>query len=507
MKGMPSSFALAGRIVLLAGTLAAVPAPASASIPLRSTFAPSARVVVSLQVATSARGALIELEANRIRLHAVPGGVVLRRGGRALTAVLPTGRPAWRAVRLAVSAGGRRGSLTVGSRVRSFRLMAPERAVRTLGSGRQVRRVKVRTTPAAAGGRTSVQAGAAAPPSMPATPPSAAAPASGRGTAPSTALATAPIATLPPATPAAAAPAPAPLPRFFAPNSIWNARLADDVPLDPRSSVYVADLRRQLGVAAPWINTVEYSSPIYTVGSDEPTRTVVLDTNYSPLARAWVNVPLSLTAKPAAGSDGHLVLHQPSTDTMWEFYRLKLVDGVWHARWGARMDAVSTDPGHYAGAKCDWGATATSLSLAGGLMTLDELAAGRIDHALALSIPQARARVWSYPAQRTDGSSTSPDSPTEGMRFRLDPTLDLSTLQLPRIIRLMAEAVQRHGMIVRDQAGAVVFSSEDPTPTGANPYGGPTGYFEGQYRNKLLAKFPWDRLQVVAAPTGCCWKQ
>ena len=53
-------------------------------------------------------------------------------------------------------------------------------------------------------------------------------------------------------------------------------------------------------------------------------------------------------------------------------------------------------------------------------MLLDELKAGRIDHALAINLPAPRAGVFAWPAQRTDGTGP-PTALPEGARLRLDP--------------------------------------------------------------------------------------
>jgi hypothetical protein len=295
--------------------------------------------------------------------------------------------------------------------------------------------------------------------------------------------------------------------RLFGADSFWNRRLGDDAPIDLRSDAYVAELRRQLKVASPWINTTQYSTPVYRVPAGQPTERVVLDTNLWALQREWEAVPVPPDAKPAAGWDKHLVVHQPSTDRMWEFGHLERRAGTWHARWGGKMTAVSTNPGYFTGAQSSWGATATSLPLIGGLMTIDEVRRGRIDHALALAIPQPKARELSWPAQRTDGSSYAADAIPEGARFRLDPALDLDSLRRPRLVRLMAEAAQRYGIVLRDKAGAVVFDGEGSTPTGSDPCRGSAGFFDGQYPNRLLERVPWDRLQAIQTDMACCWKR
>ena len=111
-------------------------------------------------------------------------------------------------------------------------------------------------------------------------------------------------------------------------------------------------------------------------------------------------------------------------------------------------------------------------------MTIAELEAGTIDHALALGITHACAGVWAAPAQRTDGDITSdPTCVPEGAHFRLDPSLDLASLHLPRFTLMMARAVQRYGIVINNRSHGLTFRGEDPSQFidqyGYNPYMGP----------------------------------
>jgi hypothetical protein len=294
------------------------------------------------------------------------------------------------------------------------------------------------------------------------------------------------------------------LPRPFAPDSFWNAPLPANAPLDPNSRALVSELRRQLDLGAPWINTTSYSTPVYRVPADQPTVRVKLDFDHEPLQQAWEAVPIPANARPANGTDKAMVIWQPATDTMWEFWLMERTDGSWHARWGGRMTGLSRNPGYYTGTERNWGVSATSLPLLGGLITLDDLERGRIDHALGIAIPEARKDWWTWPAQRTDGKKEDAGAIPEGARFRLDPTLDLDSLDLYPLVRMMAEAAQRYGIVVRDQSGVVAFAGEDPTPTGTNPWEGPVGWFSGQYPSTLVEQFPWEHLQALRTEQQCC---
>ena len=293
---------------------------------------------------------------------------------------------------------------------------------------------------------------------------------------------------------------------LFAANSVWNRADAGAEPLGnqhlAQELAQEADSEIKAGTG-PWIETSASSTPVYVVGPNQRCVPVHLDVTEAygkSLKNAFEHVPLPTDARPAAGSDAHLTLIQPSTDSMWEFWRLRRDGDAWHAAWGGAIHDVSASPGYYTstswpGAQSDWGASATSLPVVAGTMTIGELESGHIDHALAISIPNARKGVFAFPAQRTDGTLGASDAIPEGTTFRLDPKLDIASLHLPRVVATMAEAAQRYGIIVRDKTlHAIGFYAEDPSPLGTNPY---ARIFDGKSPSELLKLFPWPHLQVV----------
>ncbi len=297
--------------------------------------------------------------------------------------------------------------------------------------------------------------------------------------------------------------------RFFSPSSFWNKPLPADAPLDSSSAAIVAAFDAEIEVQeqagdGPWINTTKYSIPVYTVPAGQPTVRVQLDSVVNaPLSAAWSAVPLPSTAKPAVGTDGSLVVWQPSTDQLWEFHQLVHEADGWQANWGGAMQDVMSNPGVYGAeawpdAETWWGISASSLSLVGGLISLEDLEKGQINHALEMAIPERSASAYASPAQRTDGKSTNPLALPEGAHLRLNPSLDLAALHLPRLTLMLAEAAQRYGIFITDGSHpGAEFYAQDPTPTGTNPYAGPNGYFEGKYPNELLASFPWSQLELL----------
>ncbi|HEX4463868.1 MAG TPA: hypothetical protein VH042_04425 [Solirubrobacterales bacterium] len=307
---------------------------------------------------------------------------------------------------------------------------------------------------------------------------------------------------------AAASGAEAPF-RFFAPGSPWNQQLPRTAPLNSSSGEFVAALSREVNREletdqGPSISTSSNSVPIYTVPAGQPTVPVQLTSTFTvpALSSAWSAVPLPPTAQPAPGKDHHLVVWQPSTNRLWEFWHLVDSAAGWQAGWGGAMQNASSNFGTYGpaawpGATGSWGGSASSLSIAGGLITLEDLRKGEINHALAIGVPQVRAGEYAAPAERTDGESTNPMALPEGAHLRLDPSLELWRLHLPPLTLMIARAAKRYGIFVRDIAGNVTFYGQDPGTTGGDPYAGPNGFFEGTYPARLLSAFPWTHLQLL----------
>jgi hypothetical protein len=296
--------------------------------------------------------------------------------------------------------------------------------------------------------------------------------------------------------------------QLFARTSFWNDRLPATSPLDPSSAALVGalvgevQLERTAGIG-PWIGTGSGSTPVYRVPATQARVRVRLSSGSvrgrRALQRAFAAVPLPPSARPAPGADRHLTVWQPSSDRLWELFGARHDKDGWHARWGGAIRRVSRSPGYYTaaawpGATRNWGATASSLPVIGGTMLLDDLKAGRIDHALAINLPAPRTGVFAWPAQRTDGTGPSTALP-EGARLRLDPSLDVGSLHLPKLTRMIARAAQRYGLVVRDQTHhAISLFGEVPTSSRTHAY---QTYFSGKTPGQLLARFPWDRLQVL----------
>jgi hypothetical protein len=305
--------------------------------------------------------------------------------------------------------------------------------------------------------------------------------------------------------------------QLFAPTSVWNQPLSPTAAIDPTSAALVSGLASQAATEyqqgiGPDLGTTG-TTTFYEVGPNQPSVTVQLSNPTAwwrvSLQQAFNAVPIPANAQPANGADAEMTIWQPSTDKLWEFFQMHKTASGWNAAWGGAMNNVSQSPGYYSpsswpGALSVWGATATSLPPAAGVITLQDVQQGRIDHALALELPYPRARVWAWPAQRSDGTGTDPNAIPEGAELRLDPNLNLAALHLPPLTLMIAQAAQTYGLIVTDQTHyAIGLFAENPISSGTNPYytssgtPSPTGPFGGQWPDSLLHSFPWSSLEVL----------
>lgn len=340
---------------------------------------------------------------------------------------------------------------------------------------------------------------------------------------------------------------------FFSPTGPWNAPIPANPPLEPNSALIVANISTAAANAGsgnlPSINTDSYSTTLYDVSPSTPLQQITIDSSSSPemnalrrVIAANGGVPIPANAEPAPGSDGHVLIYDGTSRKLYEFWHFSTPDmnapgcignlpwknptpcwrdGAWHAEGGGIMDNVDTDPGYFSttswpGLTPDdhawkWGATATSLPLAGGLITFDDLNSGVIPHALAGAFMKSCQDHYVFPAQRRDGTGNDLNALNcvpEGAKIQLDPAYNVGADSNPPLTKAIERAAQTYGIIIRDRTGGTFsFYGQDPQTEPTNPYtsgpgvgglnNGGLGYFGGLKPWDLFRNFPWSRLRVL----------
>jgi hypothetical protein len=357
----------------------------------------------------------------------------------------------------------------------------------------------------------------------------------------------------------------------FTADSFWNTPLPDSTPVNANSAAYLNELTSQLTPGSPDgnLNTARWSVPFYVVPANQPRVPIILNSNSSNPSSPSITslqtelaqgVPIPANAVPAGGTDAHLAVYQPSSNTLWEFWRLSTPadnapgagqlpwsvtetavpsygDSKWHTVWGGVMTNVSQGNGIFPNPYGGW---TTGLPLLGTVIRIEELQAGQIDHVMGIGLgPLLQDKVIpantpgatngiSWPADRSDGTNTSPLAVPEGLRLRLPPEcttppaapitpcITLSNYDLTPVAKVIAVAAQKYGFVVAETSNGIVgLSLGDPTPYTVaglpNPYtsglgiGGVNDGNKGLYdgvsgndQNALLMKnFPWDQLEAL----------
>ncbi|MBX7161059.1 MAG: hypothetical protein K1X95_12275 [Acidimicrobiia bacterium] len=244
----------------------------------------------------------------------------------------------------------------------------------------------------------------------------------------------------------------------FPADNAWNVDISG-LPVHPNSAGYIADINsnRQY-LHADFGSPAEYGIPFVVTGSSDPLVPVVFEAYGDESDPGPYRVPLSAPVEGGASADGdrHVIGVDAGACRLYEMYRAFPIAGVWHADSGTNWDLNSN-----ARRPENWtSADAAGLPIFPGLARYDEVASGRIPHALRFTVQRSqKAHIW--PATHHASSSTDPNRPPMGLRLRLKASFDLSGFHGQA--RVILEALRTYGMIVADNGSSWFISgATDP---------------------------------------------
>ena len=300
--------------------------------------------------------------------------------------------------------------------------------------------------------------------------------------------------------------------RILSPASPFYQKLPADAPAATDSTALVTSLNSQAhtfyGTATDanvGLNTVTHTPPMYVARSTDPLQDV---TSWSCQAHSGylatmfneamqdINIPADAVAD--ASDDGGLTIYNADTKQLVELWKARKVDGQWQACWGGRLNDASQSMGVFSGT---WGMSASGMAMWATTIRASEIAQGRIDHVIGMSIPFTKSTI-SSPAVRTDGWRTGTEL-SIGQMLRLPASVDIDAMTLSPLARTIAKAAQEYGIIITDTGGSVAFSAENAHGMATNPY---PELFRNRYAFQELqarpglgeAAFPLE--QLVALP-------
>lgn len=261
--------------------------------------------------------------------------------------------------------------------------------------------------------------------------------------------------------------------RPFSADSPWNTPIPADAASDPDSAALIDDLAAR----GPWyVNLRDWSIPVYFVDADRTPRHDVGDSRPGIYGRGFefprrIPIPDDAVASPPVGehSDNHLAIIDRTRGLEW---------GMWaarrdaHGRWFTGLGAVTDLTG--TGVAPPWfdspreldshRARAGGFPLIAGLILVEEIKAGRIDHALTFAYDHCRTGVFVPPAstaQVAQLDAVDARGIPMGGRIQLDPSWDVENSGLSRAGKIIARALQEYGAYCGDYAGANVLYAEN----------------------------------------------
>ncbi len=233
----------------------------------------------------------------------------------------------------------------------------------------------------------------------------------------------------------------------FPASNPWNQRV-DRLPVAKGSAAIVAAVGADDNVHADFGSGLWQGSPIgipITVvpGSQAKNRVTfdyADDSDRGPY-------PIPANVRIEGGSDRHALIVDRDRCRLYELYALERRSGRWHAGSGAIWNLRSNKLRPIGWTSAD----AAGLPILPGLARYDEVARGRIDHALRFTVERSR-RAYVYPARHFASDETDASLPPMGLRVRLKASYPIA--RFPRQARVVLAALKRYGMIVADNGSS-----------------------------------------------------
>ncbi len=301
--------------------------------------------------------------------------------------------------------------------------------------------------------------------------------------------------------------------RPYLANSPWNTPIDDNVLLHPDSERIIRFAKQE----APYLRLVKaYNSPIWVINSENmPQHRIkskkIFDT-WDQDRDNWtdITVPISPKMWSEPTHDGHMIIIDPFKMIAWEMSRFTWKNfpqgkiptsstfNVWDLKGKGYANPLEGKRWHQRGGR------GSGFPVLAGLIRAEELKQGEIRHALMFNFTPTRKGTGDKelfiapPACRSDGQGEGRQYPIQGMRFQLNPELtdaDFERWGLSREGKIIARALQRYGMYLADDGGAMSIGLQLLAPSQEGNLRQWESLFPGLYRS--VKRIPTEELRIV----------
>jgi len=221
-------------------------------------------------------------------------------------------------------------------------------------------------------------------------------------------------------------------------------------PVDPRSAAYIASIGLTGHLHPDFGTNPSYGIPYAVVGSQQHEMPITFTAYNGESDPGPYPIPANARIEgPPAGEEGdrHVLVLQRGSCKLFELYAARRSRAGWEAGSGAvfnlRSNALRPE---------GWtSADAAGLPIFPLLVRYPEVRAGRIDHALRVTVERTQ-RGYIHPATHFASSSSDPNLPPMGLRLRLKGSFSLAGYHGETLVVL--RALKRYGLIVADNGSS-----------------------------------------------------
>jgi hypothetical protein len=237
----------------------------------------------------------------------------------------------------------------------------------------------------------------------------------------------------------------------FPSDNVWNTPVTR-LPVDRRSAAWLAHMAAGSTFLHPDYGPAGGAAPPYGIPWQITRRHQTFVRVHFEYANQSDQGPYPFSLRtpieggPDATGDRHALIVDPATCRLYELY-----DAHYHphnastagsgAIWNLRADRLRP---------AGWtSADAAGLPILPGLVNYDEVMSGRVDHALRVTAETTSTHhLW--PARHQAGSTTNPDYPPMGARFRLKARFTLPPSRCARACQVVITTMKTYGLILAD---------------------------------------------------------
>jgi hypothetical protein len=237
---------------------------------------------------------------------------------------------------------------------------------------------------------------------------------------------------------------------LFPADNVWHADVSR-LPVHPRSGAYLASMGTGAGIHADFGSGTWEGGPIgipYTVVAAGQARVPVRFGYAGESDPGPYPIPPDAPVEggPDAAGDRHVLVVQAGSCRLYELFDAHREGAGWRAGSGAVWNLRSNRL-----RPAGWtSADAAGLPILAGLVRYEEVARGRIDHAIRVTVDRSQAG-YLWPARHQAGQGGA-SLPPMGLRLRLKAGVDVGGF--PGQARVILQAMRTYGLVVADNGSS-----------------------------------------------------